>query len=310
MMGYIRCMNNAALSGWNLNLFVVFEAVMAEGHVGRAARRLGLSQPAVSHAISQLRVHVADPLFVRSARGMIPTDRALALVGPVRQALEGLAQAVEPPVFNPATAEVTFVLAATDFVEFVLLPRLLAHLAVCAPRVRLRLRSWPRHHIPPTLESGEADVAAGFFGPAPAGHHQVPLFQDHFVCVARNGHPKIGKRLTLAAYVKLDHIIVTDDANARGVVDDVLESKGLSRTIALRLSHFLMVPPVVAATDLVAALSERVASPLAATFPLRVFPMPLQAPRGFVSLAWHQRTDGSPAHAWFRKQVIFVAKPL
>ncbi len=306
-MTYIRTMNNASLQGWNLNLFVVFEALMSEGHVGRAARRLGLSQPAVSHALAQLRAEVADPLFVRTARGMLPTDRAQAMVGPVREALQGLARAVGPRTFDPKTMEHTFVLAGTDFVEFVLLPKLLAHLEVHAPRVKLQLRAWPHHAVPPALETGAVDVAAGFFDACPPLHRQARLFEDQFVCVVRKNHPQVAKRLTLPIYLKLEHIIVTEEPNARGVVDQVLQRQGRQRSIGLRLSHFLMVPPVVAQSNLAAALSRRVAEPMARTFGLRLFPMPLDVPRGTVSLAWHQRSDVSPPHVWFREQIIKVA---
>lgn len=281
---------------------------MSEGHVGKAARKLGLSQPAVSHALAQLRSEVADPLFVRTARGMLPTERAQAMMGPVREALEGLARAVGPRTFDPKTMEHTFVLAATDFVEFVLLPKLLAHLAVHAPRIKLQLRAWPHHAIPPALETGAVDVAAGFLGEGSPGYRQAPLFRDEFVCVVRKNHPQVAKRLTLPVYLKLEHIIVTEDPKARGVVDDVLERQGRRRSIGLRLSHFLMVPPVVAESNLAAALSRRVAEPMAPTFGLRLFPMPLEVPRGTVSLAWHQRSEVSPAHVWFREQIVKVAK--
>ncbi|MDX2022852.1 MAG: LysR family transcriptional regulator [Deltaproteobacteria bacterium] len=302
-------MNNAQrpLSGWNLNLLVVFEALMAERNVGRAGKRLGLSQPAVSHALAQLRADLNDPLFVRTASGVEPTERALALVGPVQSALSIISIAVAPPTFEPAKANHTFTLAATDFAEFVLLPKLLAHLARVAPFVRLQLRAWPHHRVPPFLSTGEADVALGFFGDVPPAHNQLPLFEDRFVCAARKGHPLVKKRLTLPAYLKLKHILVTADPQARGVVDDELAKQGKSREIGLRLSHFLMVPAVVASTDLVAALSYRVAEPMAAILPLQLLPLPLHVPRGRVSLVWHDRFTKAPAHIWFRNQIKAVA---
>lgn len=294
-------MNNTALAAVNLNLFVVFEALMAEQHVGRAARRLGLSQPAVSHALAQLRVQLGDPLFVRTASGMLPTDKARALAVPVREALVRLGEALAPASFDPATARQSFVLAATDFVEYVLLPKLLARMSVEAPHLRLQLRSWPVHAVPPGLETGEIDLAAGFFSPkAGAALHLAPLFKDNFVCVVRQGHPRVGKRLTLRTYLELQHVLVTTDPTARGVVDVELAKRRLERTVALRLSHFLMVPPVLAATDLAAALSHRVAEPFARFLPLKIFPMPLPVPGGTVHLAWHERTSRSAAHTWLR----------
>lgn len=309
IIDYILFVNNAQrpLSGWNLNLLVVFEALMAERNVGRAGKRLGLSQPAVSHALAQLRADLDDPLFVRTAAGVEPTERALALATPVQSALSIISMAVAPTRFDAKTATTTFTLAATDFAEFVLLPKLLAHLARVAPSARLQLRAWPHHRVPPSLSNGEADVALGFFGDVPAAHNQLPLFEDRFVCVARKGHPVVKKRLTLPAYLKLRHILVTADPQARGVVDDELAKQGKSRQIGLRLSHFLMVPAVVAATDMVAALSYRVAEPMAAILPLQLLPLPLHVPRGRVSLVWHDRSTKAPAHVWFRNQIKAVA---
>ncbi len=295
------------LSAWNLNLLVVFDALMVERNVGRAGLLLGLSQPAVSHALAQLRVELDDPLFVRTASGVAPTERAFALLAPIKTALALIGDAVAPIRFDPSSAQDTFTLSATDFVEFVMLPKLLAHLEKVAPNVRLQLRPWPHHRVPPFLQAGEVDVALGFFEGAPVGHQKAKLFEDSFVCTARVGHPLIKKRLSLSGYLKLKHVIVTADPQARGVVDDVLATRGLVRDIGLRLSHFLMVPAVVAATDLVAALSYRVAEPMAATLPLQLLPIPFAVPGGTVSMVWHDRSAKAPAQMWLREQIKYVA---
>lgn len=295
------------MASGNLNLLVTLDALLAEGHVSRAARRLGLSQPAVSNALAQLRSWLGDPLLVRSGAVMIPTERARALAGPVRAALQTLQAALEAPSFDPARAARTFVLATTDFVEFVMLPRLLARVAARAPGVHFRVVSWPHHRVPPTLESGEVDLWIGFTGELPPGHKQQDLFPDEFVCIVRKDHPRVGKRLTLKTYASLAHLLVTTDSEGPGVVDLALAKVNLRRTVALRMSHFLMVPAVVAATDHVAALSRRVAEPFAKLLPLRVLPPPLPLPRGTVQQVWHDRTDASLAHRWLRAQVAELA---
>ena len=151
-----------------------------------------------------------------------------------------------------------------DFVAFAMLPRLLARLQREAPRVRLQIRAWQEHVVPSELARGDADLVLGFNRGLPAGHQAAPLFEDRFVFVARKGHPNVRGKITLATYTKLAHVLVSHEPNARGVVDDVLAQRGLTRNVALRVSHFLLVPPIVAATDYVAALSEIVARAMAA----------------------------------------------
>jgi DNA-binding transcriptional LysR family regulator len=140
------------------------------------------------------------------------------------------------------------------------------------------------------------------------GHHEAPLFPDDFVCVVRKDHPRVGKKLTLETYLSLQHVLVTTETAGPGVVDIALQKIGKSRTVGLRLSHFLMVPPIIAATDFVAALSKRVVAVFASPLQLRVLDAPLPLPRGTATQVWHDRTDQSPAHRWLRQVVQEVAK--
>jgi len=147
-------------------------------------------------------------------------------------------------------------------------------------------------------------------GALPPAHRQAPLFEDRFVCVARKGHPLVRGKLSLATYVKLPHVLVSHQPDGRGVVDDALARKGLVRTVVLRVSHFLLVPAIIAATDYVAALSEHVALPFADTWPLQLLPPPLSLPIGRVRLVWHERNHASPAQAWLRQVITDSAAPL
>jgi DNA-binding transcriptional LysR family regulator len=298
--------NIAAL---NLNLLPVLDVLLAERSVSRAGARLGLSQPAVSNALAQLRGILGDPLLVRGPGGMVPTERALALAAPLRAALAQLEHGLGPSTpFDPATADRRFTLATNDFVAFALLPKLLARLSREAPGVRLQVRAWQEHYVPADLERGEADLMLGIFRKLPPRHHQTPLFEDRFVCVARRGHPQVRGKLTLATYVKLPHVLVSHQPDGRGVVDDALARRGLTRTVVLRVSHFLLVPAIIAGTDYVAALSEHVARPFAKAWPLQLLPPPLPLPVGDVSVVWHERTHASPAHAWLRGVISETAK--
>ncbi len=297
------------ISAVNLNLLPVLDALLAERSVSRAGARLGLSQPAVSNALAQLRALLGDPLLIRRAGGMVPTDRALSLAQPVRAALLAVEQTLTPPAaFDPATARRDFVVMTNDFVAFALLPRLLARLQREAPGIRLHVRAFQEHIVPPELDRGDADLSLGFAFTLPAGHQAVDLFRDRFVLVARKGHPAVPGRITLSGYTRLAHVVVSHEPNARGVVDDALAALGMTRQVALRLSHFLLVPPVVAATDYVAALSEVVARPMSRRLPLQILKMPLQVPTATVRLIWNDRTTASPAHAWLRGVVAEVGR--
>jgi DNA-binding transcriptional LysR family regulator len=297
------------ISGLNLNLLPVLDALLAEGSVSRAGARLGLSQPAVSNALAQLREILKDPLLVRKGTGMAPTERALALAGPLRAALFALQQGLDPPAaFDPATADRNFAIMTNDFVAFALLPPLLSRLREEAPRVKLQVRAWQEHTVPPDLARGDVDLVLGFNRGLPPGHQAARLFDDRFVFIARKGHPLVKGKIPLAVYTKLSHIIVSQETNARGVVDDALARKGLTRNVALRLSHFLLVPPVVAVTDHVAAISELVARPMARQLPLQLLEMPIEAGGATVHAAWHERTAVSPAHAWLRRTIEEVSR--
>jgi DNA-binding transcriptional LysR family regulator len=210
--------------------------------------------------------------------------------------------------FDPASAARGFTIMTNDFVAFALLPRLLARIQREAPRIHLQIRAWQEHVVPSELARGEADLVLGFNRGLPAAHHALPLFEDRFVFVARRGHPIVRKKITLAAYTKLEHVLVSHEPNARGVVDDLLSQRGLERHVALRVSHFLLVPPIIAATDYVAALSQIVAEPAAKALRLQLLKMPLQVPGATVHMVWHERTAASPAHAWFRGVVEQVGK--
>ncbi|HEV3030869.1 MAG TPA: LysR family transcriptional regulator [Polyangia bacterium] len=297
------------ISGLNLNLLPVLDALLTERSVSRAGTRLGLSQPAVSNALAQLRELLHDPLFVRKSGGMAPTERALALAGPLRAALLALELGLEPSAsFDPATTERDFTIVTNDFVAFAMLPGLLARLQREAPRVRLQVRAWQEHVVPPDLARGDADLVLGFNRGLPPGHHAAPLFQDRFIFVARKGHPAVPGKITLATYTKLAHVLVSQEPNARGVVDDVLAQRGLTRNVALRVSHFLLVPPIVAATNYVAALSEIVARTMVTRLPLQLLKMPLDVAGATVQMMWHGRTDASEAHHWLRALVEDVGR--
>jgi DNA-binding transcriptional LysR family regulator len=294
----------------NLNLLLAFDALLEERSVTRAARRAGVTQPAMSNSLAQLRSLFGDPLFSRRAHGLEPTPRALALAEPIRQGLRLFGDALTPPTFDPKTAQRRFVIEASDYVEFVLMPPLMHALAREAPRVNVEVRPWGMHEVPGSLARGEADLMIGFYDQLPPHHRQSLLFDEEYVCIVRKGHPQVGKRLTLARYLELEHVLVSQRADAQGSVDRALAAQGKRRRVAARVSHFLMVPMLVARTNLVAALSRRVVTPLAAPLELRLLPPPLPLPRGRIGQVWHEQLEADPGQRWFRELVQRVSGQL
>jgi DNA-binding transcriptional LysR family regulator len=292
----------------NLNLLVSFDALLAEENVTRAARRVGLTQSAMSNALAQLRQVFDDPLFTRRPGGMAPTQRALALGGAVRQALATLDMAFAAVTrFDPSSAERTFTITTSDYGEYVLLPPLLRLLQREAPNVRVGVRAWGLHEVPGALKEGTADLMVGFYSSVPPGHREELLFDEDYVCLVRKGHPRVRTRLTLKQYLELSHVLVSQQPESAGSVDRALSKMGHSRKVGVRVSHFLMVPSLVAQTDMIAALSRRVAEPFAKILSLRLFPPPIALPAGRIGQVWHARTDADPAHVWFRDVVRRVA---
>lgn len=294
----------------NLNLFVAFDALITASSVSRAARQVGVTQSAMSNSLRHLRGMFEDPLFLRTAHGIVPTPRARELAGPVREALRLLERTLGPRRFDPAASTRTFVLITSDYVEFVLLPRLLARITRQAPGVRIQMLPWGLHQVPDELARGSADLMIGFYDQVPGHHRAQVLFEERYACIVRKGHPQVRDRLTLRTYVALQHIMVSQSAGASSGVDRALAALGRSRVVGLRVSHFLNVPPLVAGTDLIAALSRRVAEPFARMLPLRLFEPPLKLEVSRVGMVWHDAVHDDPAHRWLRDVVAEVCAEL
>jgi DNA-binding transcriptional LysR family regulator len=303
-------MDPARLSSFDLNLLVVFDVLLAERSVTRAAARLGLSQPAVSNALSRLRDALGDPLFVRTPQGMAPTPRALAFEGPLRLALDRVAGALAGDVtFDPGTSRRSFVLAATDYVQFVLLPPLIRRLEREAPGIVLTVQPVLQRHPWHELEAGAIDLSLSAARAVPKGLHRRWLFRDRVVCIVRRDHPRARGGLTLDRYLSLSHVEALP-VGAQGLADEVLATRGHVRRIAVTVPHFLVAPHVVLTTDYVFTLAARIATPIAESYPLRALPLPFEMPEIRVSAHWHERVQGDPAHRWLRQVIAEVAATL
>ncbi len=283
----------------DLDLLRVFDHLHRERHLTRAARLLGLSQPAVSRALTRLRDALGDPLFVRAPRGIVPTPRADALAAEVREILRRTTALTQPAELDPAVLERTFVLASVDLVEADLLPRLAALLAKEAPRVAITSRPIGVD-ASEALSTGRVDLAIGVRSNVPPDAMSTQLFEDDFVCVVRRGHPAMKKKLTLEQFASLSHVLISPAGTPGSVVDEALAKHGLTRRIAVRTHTFLAAPRVVAATDHVLTGPRRVLTAMARVDGLQLFAPPV-ALRGFaVLMAWHPRVQIDPVHVWLR----------
>lgn len=296
-------MNQTDLRKFDLNLLVVFEVLMAERHVGRAAAKLGLSQSGASYALARLRELAGDRLFIRHPKGVEPTERALALAAPIADVLERARAALASPLpFDPAVAARRFSVGATDYVTLVVLPPLLARIRKVAPAIDLQFRNIDRDSIAPLLDRGDIDLALGI-APKPLPKRLVArrLFEEKLVCIARKGHPAFrGGRgtLTPAQFANLPHLLVTPRGDLAGPVDAALAKRGLSRRIVAAVPHFLSAPFVVGATDIVAVLAARVVARFAATADIDIHPTPIPVDGWRVDLLCRRERMADPAIAW------------
>lgn len=292
----------------NLNLLVVFEAMLEERSVSRAARRAGLSQPAMSNALRRLRQLFNDRLFIRTAAGMTPTRKALALAGPVRSGLAQLRAVLsEPMSFDPKASSRTFYLGMTDYAEFLLLPVLLRRLQSVAPNVQIVVRRLRGVFIPPEAElrSGSLDAAVGFFPETTSIDPAIrsdEMFSESNVGIARRGNPH-ARPMTLKRFAALEHAAVFYGSEGRGLIDDLLTEHGLRRRLRVASPHFLSVPFIVAAGDLVAVVPEGLAQYFRNSLRLDVFKVPLPLEPLHMRLLWHERAEGDSANRWFRGEV-------
>lgn len=309
-------MSDVHLADLDLNLLVVLRELLRTHSTTSAAKRLGRTQSAVSHALARLRGLFDDPLFLRTGGALRPTARAESLSEPLERLLSGVDQLLrrEASRFEPSRLERTFVLAATDYAEILLLPELVPALRAEAPGVDLVTR-FPGDEIDRAVAAREVDVALGTnFRPLagvlsqPVGHQKMVLVarRDHPVAVAGARAPR--RALTVEAYAALDHALVAPRGFQGGAIDAALEKLHLSRRVVLRVPHFAAAAFAVASTDLVVALPESFARAMAKTLPLSVLPLPVDLAGFTFSVAFSAASRDDPAHAWLRKHVVRAGK--
>lgn len=288
----------------DLQLLVVFDTLYVERHLSRAAQRLSMAQPTVSHALNRLRQVTGDPLFVRTGRGMEPTPHAQRLVQPLREALATLRGALRARShFDPSQDRRHFTLFLTDLGEAFFLPRLLGRLRDAAPGVTLTTLPMPDHDPLASLERGEVDLAIGNLPDLAPGFYQQRLFREHYVAILRPDHPLLAGAMTPERFAEAHHAVVLPHGTGHSVVEQALAARGLQSRIVLRVQNFLVLPAIVTGTDLVALVPRSAARVLAAHQPLGQIPCPLVVPDFVVRQCWPERLHGDAAHQWLRALV-------
>lgn len=301
-------MDVSALAQTDLNLLVVLAALMQERSVTRAARRLSLSQPAVSHALRRLRDLFGDELLVRSGHKMVPTSAATAILERLRPALEHITEALGGPAeLAPETATGAFRVSAFDFAQLALVPPLALELGARAPGLQLIAQPY-RADAERALAEGEVDLVIGL-AREPPHPHQRTLLVERFTCVVRRGHPCLARNLTARRYAALSHVLVSPVGRPRGYLDAALAELGLERQILLTTPQLVSAALAVAGSDLILTTSVHLAELVAKMLPLAI--VEPQLPMSFtVAMSWHARREHDTLHRWLRDRVVEVADRL
>jgi DNA-binding transcriptional LysR family regulator len=298
------------LGAIDLNLLVVFDAIMRDRSVTRAGQRLGLSQPAMSHALTRLRHMLKDELFVRSPNGMVPTPRAEELATPIRIALDGLQQSLEPVSFEPSKATATFRIAVDNYAAIVFVAPITAHIAGIAPGVTLDFRPSGTLDVLEQLDRSELHLAMGPSGVQGERFSRRRLLQDQFVVVHRKGHP--AAKAQEFSTEKLATLPQLEISSARFGPDFVDAGPGRSKPASrpTMRAPFLSAAQILATSDLVSVLPLNVAKTMIRSHPL-VFQRLSRSPKPIeAAMIWLRRLDNQPAHAWLRDVINHVANGL
>lgn len=301
-------MNLAAV---DLNLLTAFEALLEERNVTRAGQRIGLAQPSMSSALTRLRALFGDELFIRTAAGMQPTARALALARPIGEALGQIRTTLAPDIsFDPATSRRHLTIAVTDYGDLVVVPPLVALLRQEAPGIDLVVRPIGDAAASlAALERGDVDALIGGHLPDSPRIVRRELFEEDFVCIRDEAH---AAPLTADDYVRLPHALFSAAGGdgSPGVVDAILAMEGRRRRVAVTLAHVVAVPFTVAGTDLVATMARRIAGRFATIAGVALMPLPYDAPAFAIDLLHSRRAPSDPALSWFLAAIERVGRSL
>ncbi|MGL5836173.1 MAG: LysR family transcriptional regulator [Waterburya sp.] len=296
-------MKSIKLAQIDLNLLVAFEALFKERSVTLAAQRLYLGQPATSAALGRLRTLFNDELFIRVGREMRPTAKAQMIAPGIFAALQQVRQTLQSHQnFEAALDSRSLAIGSADYMSFVLLPKLIAHCQQAAPYLNFRIIEFEKDLVGDLLEKGTVDLAIGVFPHPPRQFLCLPLFQECFVGIARKNHPAlIQKPITLDVFANLSHALHTIRRDEIGVIDRVLAKHNLQRRVALTVPHMLVLPSIIASTDLITVIPARMAQYFSRINEIEVFDLPINLDPWTISMLWSQLSDNDEAGRWLRQ---------
>ena len=305
--------NPALFDKIDLHLIRVLHTVLMERSVSKAAVRLGTHQPAVSAALKRLRELSGDPILVRSGTGMVATDAGLRMLEPAGRILRAAEVLfTDARAFDPRTDSAIFRLAASDYLDPLFLPQLVAQIKTQAPFCQVEIHAFsPDTHYHDQLAQGDTDLVIGNWAEPPGDLHQAPLFTDEVVSLVARDHPAVRRGWDASGWLAAEHIAPTPThPGARGVIDEHLHSLGLQRNITARCAHFGLIPSMVAQSLLVLSTGRQYCERFAERLPLAILPPPVAFPPLAYYQLWHERSHASQSAAWLRERVKAVAKML
>ena len=303
-------MKSIDLTAIDLNLLVAFEALLEQRSVTKAAERLQIGQPAMSASLGRLRILFDDESFVRLGRQMQPTLKAQSLAPGILAALQQIRQTITASqVFEPTSSNRTFAIGSSDYTSFVLAPPLLEFSQQTAPSLNFHLIGFEKDGVGELLEQGAIDLALGVFPNPPRQTRSEPIFEERFVGIARHGHPDLHDgTMSLNRFTQLSHALATLRRDSTGVIDQALDDQNLYRRITLVTPHMLVLPFVIAASDLVAAVPHCLALNLTNACNLAIFELPVNTKPWTVSMLWSALSDHDEANQWLRHTIKTISQ--
>ena len=291
---------------FDLNLLPVLIKIYEHGSVSAAAAQLGMSQSAISGALAKLRQHYNDPLFHRVGHGMRPTTRMLALIDPLRESLQRVEDTLNTEQeFIPATTATTFTFAMSDLGEMVFMPKILSHIRSLAPGASLRSVAASAAHIERGLETGEIDLAVGYFPDLrDKAFMEQHLFFHQFACLLRANHPITATTLSMAQFLSVEHAVVSGAGRTYEIFERYLRSKKVQRRVALETPHFMSIPFVISQSDLIVTVPHAVGIFVKRVhMNIRIAQPPMRTPRIDLKMHWHRNFQRDPKNRWLREIV-------
>jgi len=296
------------LRNFDLNLLHAFKLLMEERSVSRAAKKMFISQPAMSHILQRLRNQLDDPLLVKTTAGMQPTVRAEELLEPVKTVLNEIQQLIRSPgKFSPMSSQRRFLIATSDYVEFTLLPRFIELINKSGPNIEIHVRQPINNQQITSIYEEDIDIVIGFDAvlKLPSYFRREKLFSDKIVCITRQEHQSIiGNEVSFEQFISSRHMLISPTGTGKGLIDDYLAARGMARKISLVIPNFLAAPWILANTDLLLSLPLRIAQQFIRLAPLKILPIPIDLPIYNLVMIWHPRQEKEPDHQWLRSEIL------